>query len=324
MQGGGTAVDNAPAITTEAAKFQDPDWTARGEPRASVSLHALKVLWFNTGSLCNITCASCYIESSPRNDRLAYLTAAEVASFLDEIGRGGWPVAEIGFTGGEPFMNRDLLLMIADALDRGFQVIVLTNAMQPLKQRRHELLALPEAARRRLTLRVSMDHYRPEHHEAVRGTGTWAPMLDGIRWLHANGFSLAVAGRTLWAEPESEARRGYAALFAAEALSIDAADPDRLVLFPEMDEARDVPEISTGCWDILGVSPAQMMCATSRMVVKRKGAATPVVVPCTLLPYDERFELGETLSSAAPVVKLNHRFCAQFCVLGGGSCARMA
>lgn len=324
MQGGGTSVDNASAITTEAAKFKDPDWTARGEPRASVSLQTLKVLWFNTGSLCNITCAGCYMESSPRNDRLAYLTAAEVASFLDEVGHGGWPVAEIGFTGGEPFMNRDLPLMIADALDRGFQVIVLTNGMQPLKQRRRELLALPEAARRRLTLRVSMDHYRPEHHEAVRGKGTWAPMLDGIRWLHAHGFSLAVAGRTLWGEPESEARRGYATLFAAEALSIDAADPDQLVLFPEMDEARDVPEISAGCWDILGVSPAQMMCATSRMVVKRKGAATPVVVPCTLLPYDERFELGETLSSAAPVVKLNHRFCAQFCVLGGGSCARVA
>jgi hypothetical protein len=36
------------------------------------------------------------------------------------------------------------------------------------------------------------------------------------------------------------------------------------------------------------------MCATSRMVVKRKGAARPVVVSCTLLPDDEGFEMGAT------------------------------
>jgi uncharacterized Fe-S cluster-containing radical SAM superfamily protein len=315
-------VDNIAGLAVEREKFRDPAWTTRGQPRATVSLSALKVLWFNTGSVCNITCAGCFMESSPRNDRLAYLSAADVAAFLDEVERDGWPVAEVGFTGGEPFMNRELPQMLGDALGRGFKVLVLTNAMQPLKQRRRELLALPEAARQRLTLRVSIDHYRRECHEAVRGEGTWAPMLEGLRWLHAHGFALAVAGRTLWGEPEAEVRRGYAALFAAEALGIDAADPQHLVLFPEMDGMRDVPEISTGCWDILGVSPDQMMCATSRMVIKRRGAATPVVVPCTLLPYDERFELGTTLGNAAPSVALNHRFCAQFCVLGGGSCAR--
>ena len=87
-----------------------------------------------------------------------------------------------------------------------------------------------------------------------------------------------------------------------------------------MDERVDVPEITTACWDIVGVSPDAMMCASSRMVVKRKGAAGPVVLACTLIPYDERFELGATLKSAAKDVKLNHPHCAKFCVLGGGSC----
>ena len=61
-------------------KFQNPSITAKGEQRAHVALRALETLWFNTGTLCNLTCRNCYIESSPRNDRLVYLTATEVAS----------------------------------------------------------------------------------------------------------------------------------------------------------------------------------------------------------------------------------------------------
>jgi hypothetical protein len=89
-----------------------------------------------------------------------------------------------------------------------------------------------------------------------------------------------------------------------------------------MDAAADVPEITETCWSILGKSPESVMCATSRMVVKRKGEAHPVVFACTLLPYDPRFELGRTLAAASVAVPLNHPHCAKFCVLGGGACSR--
>ncbi len=104
------------ALLAPTAKFSDPDVTAKGERRARVGLTGLRTLWLNTGSLCNITCRNCYIESSPDNDRLAYLTRAEAAAFLDEIARDAWPVREIGFTGGEPFMNPDIIAMLGDAL----------------------------------------------------------------------------------------------------------------------------------------------------------------------------------------------------------------
>ena len=86
-------------------KFADPDWTATRERRATVALDRLETLWINTGTLCNITCQNCYIESSPSNDRLAYITAAEAAAYFDEIEAHGLGTREIGFTGGEPFMN---------------------------------------------------------------------------------------------------------------------------------------------------------------------------------------------------------------------------
>ena len=56
--------------------------------------------------------SNCYIESSPSNDRLVYITAAEAAAYFDEIEAGGLGTREIGFTGGEPFMNPHLIAMV--------------------------------------------------------------------------------------------------------------------------------------------------------------------------------------------------------------------
>jgi uncharacterized Fe-S cluster-containing radical SAM superfamily protein len=320
------------ALSAPRAKFSDPDVTANGERRARVALASLRTLWINTGSLCNITCRNCYIESSPENDRLAYITREEAAAYLDEIARDRWPVAEIGFTGGEPFLNPDFIVMLGDALAAGFSVLVLTNAMQPMLRPRVRdgLIALRDAYRDRLTIRVSLDHYSEKFHDTERGEGTFLKTLEGIDWLAREGFKLALAGRTCWGEAEAEMRDGYAALIAERNWPVDAYDHAALVLFPEMDMRADVPEITESCWDILGKSPADVMCASSRMVVKRKGAHAPVVLPCTLLPYDPAFEMGETLAEAARAdggmfadgaVKLCHVHCAKFCVLGGGSCS---
>ncbi|MBV9816670.1 MAG: radical SAM protein, partial [Alphaproteobacteria bacterium] len=141
-------------------------------------------------------------------------------------------------------------------------------------------------------------------------------------WLARNGFSPHVASRRLSGEPEAAIRDGFARLFAELGVATDANDPVALTVFPEMDVAADVPEITEACWGILGKSPESVMCASSRMVVKRKGEAHPVVLACTLLPYDPRFELGRTLAEAAGAVPLNHPHCAKFCVLGGGACSR--
>jgi uncharacterized Fe-S cluster-containing radical SAM superfamily protein len=320
------------ALKTRQDKFRDPDWTAAGEARARVPLEALRTLWINTGSLCNIECRNCYIESSPENDRLVYMTRAEVASFLDEIAREGLPTREIGFTGGEPFMNPDILAMLEDALRRGHSVLVLTNAMQPMQRPRIKsgLLALREAHDDQLVLRVSLDHYGKAPHEEERGPDTYDKTVEGIDWLARNGFALALAGRTYWGESEESLRDGYQRLAQERGWPIDANDPAQLVLFPEMDVRVDVPEITTACWGILHKSPSDVMCASSRMVVKRKGSARPVVLPCTLLPYDPAFEMGATLAEAARAdggmfadgaVKLCHPHCAKFCVLGGGSCS---
>ena len=305
-------------------KFGDPNITANGERRARVEFRAYETLWFNTGTLCNIACRGCYIESSPKNDRLAYLSLAEVEAFLDEAERLSPSPSEIGFTGGEPFMNPDIVSMLEAALARGFQALVLTNAMKPMQHLKSTLLNLNRRYQGQLSIRVSLDHYRGELHEEIRGPRTWEPSIDGLTWLAKNGFDIAVAGRLAWGEGEAATRSGYGALFAELGLPISANDSRSLVLFPEMDGRADVPEITERCWGILGKSPADVMCSNSRMVIKRKGAERPAVVSCTLLAYAPDFEMGATLAEAARSVSLNHRHCARFCVLGGATCSTRA
>jgi sulfatase maturation enzyme AslB (radical SAM superfamily) len=302
-------------------KFVDPRITADGEERAVVAPTALKTLWLNTGTLCNVTCENCYIESSPSNDRLSYLPLDDALRYLDEIRDTGLPVEEIGVTGGEPFMNPDIIAILESCLSRGHDVLVLTNAMRPMMKVSAALKNLRTRFPERLTLRVSVDHFDRALHEEERGARTWAPAMEGLRWLHAEGFRLSVAGRTRWGEAEAELRQGYERLFASLGLNIDAHNVSQLVLFPEMDETAEVPEITTACWDILGVQPGDIMCASSRMVVRRKGAVAAEVVSCTLLPYSEAFSMGRTLTESLRPIALNHPHCARFCVLGGGSCS---
>ena len=304
------------------AKFQDSVVTAKGARRAQMALGSLRTLWINTGTLCNLACESCYIESTPKNDRLVYITAAEVKAYFDEIEREHLGTQLIGFTGGEPFMNPQTPAMIEDALSRGFRALVLTNAMKPMRRYQQQLLALNERFGDRLTLRVSIDHYTKELHELERGPRSWQPTIDGLRWLSDHGFAINVAGRLYSGEAEGLVRAGYARLFAEHGLALDAADPVQLGLFPEMDADEDVPEITEACWDILGKSPDEVMCASSRMVVKRKGADRTAVLACTLIAYDSQFELGTNLAEAARPVPLNHPHCAKFCVFGGAACSK--
>lgn len=307
----------------EPEKFDNPFVTAKGDTRASVSLSGAKTLWFNTGTLCNITCEKCYIFSSPTNDALVYLTTADVDTYLDQLQDRAWPVTEIGFTGGEPFMNPNMIDMARAALERGLDVLILTNAMLPMmrKSMRAGLQNLNATFPGKLTLRVSVDHWREDLHDKERGPGSFAATQQGMDWLRDNHIRMAVAGRTVWGDSDAQSRAGFGAFYRDRGYAIDPDSPTETVLFPEMDESVEVPEITTDCWGILGKSPDDVMCASSRMVVKRKGADHPVVLACTLLAYDPQFELGETLAEAEGAVQLNHPHCAKFCVLGGASCS---
>ena len=299
-------------------KFKDQKVTADGSNRAFIEARNIKTLWFNTGTLCNIECRNCYIESSPKNDSLAYLTFEEVKSFIDEAIDKNLGTNEIGFTGGEPFMNKDIMKMIDYSLRKRLKVLVLSNAMKPMLNRTKELIKLNHS---NLTIRVSIDHYEKEKHEEIRGKNTYDVMMQGLKWLNENNFNYTLATRLLWNEKEEDLRKNFGTFIKNNNLRLDTYSPKELVTFAEMDEKIDTPEITTSCWDILNKDPNDVMCSWSRMVVRKKNSKNPSVIACTLLPYADEFDLGETLTNSLQKIYLNHKHCSKFCVLGGSSCS---
>ena len=299
-------------------KFKDPITTADGSTRAFIEAKKIKTLWFNTGTLCNIECKNCYIESSPKNDRLVYITFEEVKLFIDEAIDKKLGTKEIGFTGGEPFMNKDVLKMIEYSLSKNFKVLVLSNAMKPMLNKREDLLKINHQD---LTIRVSIDHYQKEKHEEIRGKNTFNIMMEGLKWLNQNNFNYTLATRLLWGEQEDQLRDNFNLFIDKYNLKLDAKSKEQLVTFAEMDEKVDTPEITTACWNLLGKNPDDMMCSSSRMVVKKKNSPKLSVIACTLLPYEDEFDLGQNLTDSLKKIYLNHKHCSKFCVLGGSSCS---
>ncbi len=299
-------------------KFENKLLTSDNKARAFIQAKKIQTLWFNTGTLCNLTCKNCYIESSPKNDRLAYISFEEFKTFVNESIQNEMGTKEIGFTGGEPFMNKDVFKMIKYALDNDFKTLVLTNAMKPMMNNKNQLFKLNHL---NLTIRVSIDHFTKHKHEQIRGPNSWEPMIEGLKWLSENKFNFCLATRLMWNEDEVTTRKNFKNFVKQYNLDLNTENKSQLVTFAEMDEKKDTPEITTECWDILNKNPDEVMCSNSRMIVKKKGDEKPSVIACTLLPYISEFNLGNSLKESMKKIYLNHPHCSKFCVLGGSSCS---
>ena len=299
-------------------KFTKKYTTALGHERAFVRFTGLETLWFNTGTLCNISCEGCYIESSPVNNKLLYLNVKDVEKYLEQIKVNNLPCDTIGITGGEPFMNKDIIPILNLCTKLNYNILVLTNAMQPMINKIKELIKFTNY--NKLTFRISLDHHSKVEHENIRGKNTWDKALKGIKWLANNNFKINIASRII-NKSEKHVRDGFAKLFKENNLPIDAYNKKELVLFPEMNLHADTPEITKDCWNILNKNPNNMMCSNSRMIVKRREDSKTHIVSCTLIPYEKDFSYGNNLKDSLKTVYLNHPYCSKFCVLGGASCS---
>src|SRR6266480_2543252 len=134
-------------------------------PAPEVPLAHLDHLWFQVGgTLCNLTCRHCFISCSPHNHSFGFLDLETARRYLDESVALG--VKEYYFTGGEPFLNRDMTAILELTLQYG-PASVLTNGtvFKPewLDCLRTAELASPYS----LEFRVSMDGYTAAENDAV-------------------------------------------------------------------------------------------------------------------------------------------------------------
>ncbi len=292
--------------------------TPNGEPRGFIRSHGLDELWFHTGTACNLACPFCLEGSKPGDNRLQLMRFDDARPYIDEALALG--VRQFSFTGGEPFINKDMVRILDYALGQR-PCLVLTNATEPLIKRLRQIETLRNRMHS-LHFRVSLDHFEAARHDAGRGDGMFTMALSGLRSLYDMGFSLSVANQVLPDFSAQEVSRRFAEVFRAAGLPQDLSR----VEFPEFyPPGTDVaaPQITLGCMANYQTesSRREFMCAFSRMIVKQAGQTR--VYACTLVDDDVDYDLGGTLAESLqePVSMKHHRCysCFQF----GASCSEM-
>jgi MoaA/NifB/PqqE/SkfB family radical SAM enzyme len=299
---------------------------------------ALEDLWIFQGSLCDLKCKHCYTASSPAADHLGQVGFHELRPHLDDARRFG--VRKIWFTGGEVFVNREVLSgraarneeflgSLAYALEIA-PVEVLTNGRKHIRTHFDALADLRRRHGDRLTLRITLESPEAAGHDRIRGRGTFAQTLDTLARLCELGFLPVVTTERplLGGLSDEEIRAAYGALFASRGISAEINPIENmlemgheLVRIEAAGRAQS-PEVfvTTGCFALLGKSPDSLMCAASRTIQKIDGELR--VYPCPVICADARFELGRTLEESFRRVYLAHKNCYDYCLRGVGATCR--
>jgi uncharacterized Fe-S cluster-containing radical SAM superfamily protein len=277
-------------------------------------LHHLDTLWVQVaGSLCNLTCTHCFVSCGPAESRHRMMSRESVREHVAAALALG--VKEVYFTGGEPFLHRDLELILADTLAVA-PATVLTNGTLFTSRRIDALRALAGASRHSLELRVSFDAPDAEGHDRFRGPGSFLRTLDGLRLATAAGLQPIVTA-TRSADADPVALRGRY----RERLAREGLPPLRIKLLPmfllgrEAGRSRPYLEGETLASLPAGVfDPHRLQCATCRAVTSEG------VYVCPLLVDEPAARMGERLSDALGPFPLAHPACST-CWITGMSCA---
>ena len=293
--------------------------TPSGETRGYIQPHTLTELWFHTGTKCNLACDFCLEGSSPSDKRLLTPKLAEVKPFIDEaLGLG---VEQFSFTGGEPFLAKDII----DILDYASQFkpcLVLTNGTDPLLKRFDALLALQKKNQHPISFRISIDSATEQTHDQGRGTGTFTKAFIGMRLLHNHGFNVSLARHIANNENTALVEQQYKDLFELNGLPRDML----MVAFPDFltpGSLPDVPHITTKCMTSYQneTQRKQYMCANSKMIIKKDDEMQ--VYACTLVDDDDDYFLSNSLQqSMNEKINLKHHRCYS-CFAFGASCSEM-
>ena len=259
-----------------------------------VPLVALDTLWFQVaGTLCNIECTHCFISSSPQNRSHGMLSLADVERRLAEARELG--VREYYFTGGEPFMNRDMLAILEVTLRQG-PATVLTNGMLLRPETCARLRELFDASEYSLDIRVSLDGFDPQSHDAIRGLGVWDKVMDGLRNLAAAGLNPVITVTTAAVGIESGDGRGR---FLDLIRGFGFARPRLKVLPLFRIGAEEQRTRAYADWERISSEmlqdgdAAKLQCSSCRMVTSKGVYVCPILIEQPAARMGE--SIGETL-----------------------------
>ncbi|MDH3418305.1 MAG: radical SAM protein [Gammaproteobacteria bacterium] len=292
--------------------------TAAGEPRGYIDPHALRELWFHTGTACNLSCPFCLEGSKPGDGRLDRITLKDARPLIDEGVAIG--VEQFSFTGGEPFIVKDFVNILAYASTHK-PCLVLTNGTDPVLKRLHQIETLAGQPHP-VAFRISIDYPDAARHDTGRGAGSFEKSWQGLQELAARGFKVSVARQMDKDEDTRAVDDRFRALFVKYDLPADLT----IVAFPDFltpGAHADVPQITENCMTRYHTKETRQafMCAFSKMIIKKAGRMR--VYACTLVDDDESYDLGGTLAeSQNKRIMLHHHRCYS-CFAFGSSCSEI-
>ena len=280
-------------------------------------LESFDELWFQVGgTLCNLSCNHCFISCHPGNDNFGFLDLETIRRYLRESRELG--VKEYYFTGGEPFLNRDMLQVLEETLAIG-PATVLTNGTVFTPSSIKALQAISGESIYSLELRVSIDGYSPETNDPIRGEGTFEKALAGVKMLVEAGFLPIITMAQTW--PEEESTRVFDT-FAATLKEAGYRRP-RIKILPtlhlgmEAERSRPYSQAERISEEMMeGYDSSQLLCSRSRTVTDRG------VAVCPLLIEAPDAHLGESLEEASGPYRLAQGACYT-CYVHGAICSNI-
>ncbi len=275
----------------------------------SVPLLALDTLWFQVaGTVCNLRCTHCFIACSPHNHSHAMLTLETVRRYLKEAEELG--VREYYFTGGEPFMNREMLPILEETLQLG-PATVLTNGLLLDPRRCAKLRALERSSEYSLDVRISVDGWGPGDHDRIRGMGTFNRAMMGVRRLWEAGLNPVLTVTEL---AEGVASPSGRERFMEQLRCVGISKPRLKVLSLFRMGAEERRERGYQPWERLEpgttVDPEKLQCGSGRMVTSQG------VYVCPILIDFPTARMGQTLRETLRPFQLAYPACYTCHVLG--------
>ncbi len=269
-----------------------------------VALRSLDVLWIQvTGTLCNIQCSHCFISCGPANHDLEIMPRAQIQDYLREALELG--VKEYYFTGGEPFLHREMVEILEDALQQG-DVTVLTNGMLLKEATVARLKAINATSPHSLTCRVSIDGFDAETNDAIRGPGAFDQALEGLLRLSKAGFvPIVTATRTWPCDQETRVVENF-----NRALARVGIQKVVLKILPNLKIGREAKRDRAYAGQervtqemLCGYDTSNLVCSHARVVTDRGVRVCPILVGA------EDATMGQTLKESLGAYPLRHRVC---------------
>ncbi|MEW4490717.1 radical SAM protein [Thalassoglobus sp. JC818] len=274
------------------------------ERAPQVEINDLDELWFQVaGTLCNLECHHCFISCSPKNDSFGFLSLETVRKYLLESVPLG--VKEYYFTGGEPFLNREMVPILEETLTFG-PATVLTNGTVLKDAWLERLRRAEDESGFTLEFRVSIDGPTPEINDPIRGERTFERAMIGVESLVRHGFLPIITMTRTWEDHEDDE---ILSRF-RDVLANHGYDRPRLKLLPRLKIGAE-SQRTCGYETYERVDEKMMeeydssilVCSHSRLVSDRG------VHVCPILVESPDSILGESLSDSMQPFEIAHGAC---------------